>query len=179
MASIVEKIKETVVPSNNECYSTNSSSYNEPPSYNESSHSNANANSGLYNSVTENNTQQREFSSKNAAPLESTSTQNEGVRTGDRINSLVENVPGVSSSSTQNKPTFDTPSYQNGMRHGTSQNDMRHDTSSHTPIDAAHAPPSTLRKYLGEPTIEHDYPHESSTKRHSSVSHQEEHYNLN
>ncbi|KAG8668413.1 hypothetical protein FPOAC1_007792 [Fusarium poae] len=59
------------------------------------------------------------------------------------------------------------------------QNDMHHDTSSHTPIDAARAPPSALKKHLGEPSIEHDYPHESSTKRHSSVSHQEEHYNLN
>ncbi|KAL3593402.1 hypothetical protein FPOAC2_07698 [Fusarium poae] len=56
---------------------------------------------------------------------------------------------------------------------------MHHDTSSHTPIDAARAPPSALKKHLGEPSIEHDYPHESSTKRHSSVSHQEEHYNLN
>lgn len=103
MASIMEKIKETVVPSNNEGYNTNPSSYgNEPPSYSESSHHSNNNNSGIYNSVTENNTQ-REFSSNNSAPLESTSTQNEGVRTGDRINSLVENVPGVSSSSTQNK----------------------------------------------------------------------------
>ncbi|OBS20498.1 hypothetical protein FPOA_06866 [Fusarium poae] len=175
MASIIEKIKETVIPSNesseghntnsNTNFSTNTSS-NEPPSYSESFQSN---NSGLYNSVTENNTQQREFGSNNAAPLES-NTQTEGVRTGDRINSLVENVPGVPPSSTQKKSTFDTPSYQN---------DMHHDTSSHTPIDAARAPPSTLKKHLGEPSIEHNYPHESSTKRHSSVSHQEEHYNLN
>ncbi|CEI68250.1 hypothetical protein FVEN_g11801 [Fusarium venenatum] len=171
MASIIEKIKETVVPSNNEGYNTNTNTNsNEPPSYNESTHPNSNANSGLYNSVTENNTQQREFSSGASAPLESTSTQNEGVRTGDRINSLVENVPGVPSSSTQKQSTFDTPSYQN---------DMHHDTSSQTPIDAARAPPSALKKHLGEPKIEHDYPHESSTKRHSSVSHQEEHYNLN
>ncbi|QPC78268.1 hypothetical protein HYE68_009020 [Fusarium pseudograminearum] len=169
MASIMEKIKETVVPSNNEGYNTNPSSHDhEPPSYSESSHSNNN-NSGIYNSVTENNAQ-REFSSNNSAPLESTSTQNEGVRTGDRINSLVENVPGVSSSSTQNKSTFDTPSYQNNTHH---------DTSSDTPIDAARAPPSVFKEHLGEPTIEHDYPHESSTKRHASVSHQEEHYNLN
>ncbi|KAF5234137.1 hypothetical protein FAUST_7788 [Fusarium austroamericanum] len=164
MASIVEKIKETVVPSNNEGYNTNPSSYdNEPPSY-ESSHSNNN-NSGVYNSVTENNTQ-REFGSNNSAPLE-TSTQNEGVRTGDRINSLVENVPGVSSSSDQNKSTPDTPSYQNNIHR---------DTTSDTPFDAARAPPSALKKHLGEPTIEHDYPHDSSTKRHASVSHQEEHY---
>jgi hypothetical protein len=46
-------------------------------------------------------------------------------------------------------------------------------------LDAARAPPSALKEHLGEPIIEHEYPHESSTKRHSSVSHQEEHYNLN
>lgn len=56
---------------------------------------------------------------------------------------------------------------------------MHRDTSSHTTIDAARAPPSVFKQHLGEPTIEHDYPHESSTKRHASVSHQEEHYNLN
>ncbi|UZP40617.1 hypothetical protein NXS19_008433 [Fusarium pseudograminearum] len=147
MASIMEKIKETVVPSNNEGYNTNPSSHDhEPP---------ATASPPTPTTIT----------------LASTTlTQNEGVRTGDRINSLVENVPGVSSSSTQNKSTFDTPSYQNNTHH---------DTSSDTPIDAARAPPSVFKEHLGEPTIEHDYPHESSTKRHASVSHQEEHYNLN
>lgn len=66
----------------------------------------------------------------------------------------------------------DSPSYQNDM-HGTSSS-----STDHAPLDAARAPPSTMKQHLGEPSIEHDYPHESSTKRHSSVSHQEEHYNL-
>jgi hypothetical protein len=61
-----------------------------------------------------------------------------------------------------------TPSYQNDMH-----------KSPGATLDAARAPPSALKEHLGEPIIEHDYPHESSTKRHSSVSHQEEHYNLN
>jgi hypothetical protein len=50
---------------------------------------------------------QRDFASNaRTAPLESTSNQHrqtEGVRTGDRIDSLVENVPGVPS--TQTKPS--------------------------------------------------------------------------
>ncbi|CAG7562705.1 unnamed protein product [Fusarium equiseti] len=158
-------------------------------------------NSNSYNDVTENSSNQREFGSANRntglesdfnrnAGLESTNNefsstnrqesnshptqQNEGARTGQRVRSLVENVPGVpetstSNSASQSKSTLysDTPSYQNDM----------HNTRNH--FDAARAPPSALRAHLGEPSIEHDYPHESSTKRHSSVSHQEEHYNLN
>jgi hypothetical protein len=145
-SNIIEKIKETVIPSNTEGYNTNARSYNNessdsnarsynnessdsnPSTYNnessnyntESSYSNNNSNntnSSLYNAVTENNTQQREFGSgnnRNTGSLESTSNQrhqNEGVRTGDRIDSMVENVPGVPSSSTQNKPTLYVTSF--------------------------------------------------------------------
>jgi hypothetical protein len=162
-------------------------------------------NSNSYNDVTENSSNQREFGSANRnaglesefnrnAGLESTSNefgssnrtsglessnqtqQNECARTGQRVRSLVENVPGVpetststSNSASQSKPTLysDTPSYQNDMH------------STHGHFDAARVPPSALKAHLGEPSIEHDYPQESSTKRHSSVSHQEEHYNLN
>lgn len=48
-------------------------------------------------------------------------------------------------------------------------------SESHDVRDAAHVPPSVLAKHLGEPTIEHDYPEDSMTKRHS-MSHQERHY---
>jgi hypothetical protein len=41
--------------------------------------------------------------------------------------------------------------------------------------DAAQMPPSAFRQQVGEPTIEHDYPEDSTYKRHS-VSHQENHY---
>ncbi|RBR12798.1 uncharacterized protein FIESC28_08500 [Fusarium coffeatum] len=204
MASdLLGKIKETLVPSNTE----NSESYNSNTNTFGSNTNNASFNPGSslnsnsYNDVTENSSNQREFGSTNRntglesefnrnAGLESTSNEynsnrtsglessnqtqhNEGGRT-QRVRSLVENVPGVpetftssssSTSTSQSKPTFDTPSYQKDMHH-------RH-------FDAARAPPSALRAHLGEPSIEHDHPHESSTKRHSSISHQEEHYNLN
>ncbi|KEY74011.1 hypothetical protein S7711_02605 [Stachybotrys chartarum IBT 7711] len=42
------------------------------------------------------------------------------------------------------------------------------------PRDASHVPPSVMAQHLGAPDIEHDYPHDSKTKRHS-VSAQEEH----
>ncbi|RTE84787.1 hypothetical protein BHE90_000577 [Fusarium euwallaceae] len=90
--------------------------------------------------------------------------QTEGVRTGDKIESLVENVPGVPS--TQAKPE----------RTETSREDIHH--APRDPCDAAQAPPSALRQHVGEPSIEHDYPEDSATRRHSSVSHQEAHYNL-
>ncbi|KAF4978836.1 hypothetical protein FDECE_18156 [Fusarium decemcellulare] len=89
----------------------------------------------------------------------------EGVRTGDNIESLVENVPGVPS--TQSKPTETTESRQENI-HQTPQD----------PYNAAHVPPSALRAQVGEPSIEHDYPQDSTTQRHSSISHQEAHYNL-
>ncbi|KAF4977238.1 hypothetical protein FZEAL_6202 [Fusarium zealandicum] len=93
---------------------------------------------------------------------EQRSRQPEGVRTGDRIESLVENVPGVPSS--HSKPSIDD-----------------REQASRAPQDpgnAAHVPPSALRQHIGEPSIEHEYPHDSSTQRHTSVSHQEAHYNL-
>ncbi|RGP75164.1 hypothetical protein FLONG3_5848 [Fusarium longipes] len=104
---------------------------------------NDNTSSGVYNAVTENNTQQREFGSsnnRNNASLESTSNQrhqNEGVRTGDKIKSMVEDIPGVPSSSTQDKPTFNTPSYQK---------DTQRRTSSHASADAL---PHSMKKHLG------------------------------
>merc|ERR1712169_100295 len=42
------------------------------------------------------------------------------------------------------------------------------------PTNAAHVPPSVLKEHVGEPTVEHDYPEDSTHKRHS-VSHQEQH----
>ncbi|EMT71874.1 hypothetical protein NOF04DRAFT_14208 [Fusarium oxysporum II5] len=167
MADLMNKIKETLVPSNTENSNTDShqESHNTGSlreTYNTSSH-----NTESFNNTNQNN--QRELgSNSHISPLDATSNQNqqtEGVRTGDRIDSLVENVPGVPSS--QSKPS-NTPSYQNDMH-----------KSPGATLDAARAPPSALKEHLGEPIIEHDYPHESSTKRHSSVSHQEEHYNLN
>ncbi|KAI8691908.1 hypothetical protein LRP88_09167 [Fusarium phalaenopsidis] len=89
--------------------------------------------------------------------------QTEGVRTGDKIQSLVENVPGVPS--TQAKPETDT------------RREEIHQAP-RDPCDAAQAPPSALRQHVGDPSIEHDYPEDSTTRRHSSVSHQEAHYNL-
>lgn len=206
MASdLLGKIKETLVPSNTE---NNDQSYNSNTNTNSNTNNasfnpGSSLNSNSYNDVTENSSNQREFGSANRntglesefnrnAGLESTNNgfssanrqetnshqtqQNEGVRTGQRVRSLVDNVPGVpepykstSDSASQPKPTLysDTPSYQNDMH------------STHRHFDAARAPPSALRAHLGEPSIEHDYPQESSTKRHSSTSHQEEHYNLN
>ncbi|CVK94400.1 uncharacterized protein FMAN_03518 [Fusarium mangiferae] len=169
MADLMNKIKETLVPSNTENSNTgshqeshNSGSLQE--TYNTSSHNTESFN----NTFNTNQNNRRELGSNSpVSPLETTSNQNqqtEGVRTGDRINSLVENVPGVPSS--QSKPS--NTSYRNDM----------HNSPGAT-LDAARAPPSALREHLGEPIIEHDYPHESTTKRHSSVSHQEEHYNLN
>ncbi|KAM0441301.1 hypothetical protein ACHAPT_000610 [Fusarium lateritium] len=115
-------------------------------------------------------TEQQESASHNTRTenLESTrgeqTHQTEGVRTGDRIQSLVENVPGVPSS--QAKP----------------ESQPRREEQVHQaprdPRDAAQAPPSALREHIGQPSIEHDYPQDSSTQRHSSVSHQEAHYNL-
>ncbi|KAI1062893.1 hypothetical protein LB507_005649 [Fusarium sp. FIESC RH6] len=173
--------------------SLNSNSYNDVTenSSNQREFGSTNRNAGLESTGNDFGSSNRESEFNRNAGLESTSDefgssnrtsglessnqtqQNEGGRT-QRVRSLVENVPGVpetftssssSTSTSQSKPTFDTPSYQNDMHH-------RH-------FDAARAPPSALREHLGEPSIEHDYPHESSTKRHSSVSHQEEHYNLN
>ncbi|KAJ4114818.1 hypothetical protein NW768_011372 [Fusarium equiseti] len=204
MASdLLGKIKETLVPSNtenSESYTNTNNSFGSNAN-NASFNPGSSINSNSYNDVTENSPNQREFSSSNRkaglesefnrnAGLESSSNefsssnrtsglessnhtqQNEGVRTGQRVKSLVENVPGIpetststSTSTSQSKPTFNTPSYQNDMHHGH--------------FDAARAPPSALKAHLGEPSIEHDYPHESSTKRHSSTSHQEAHYNLN
>ncbi|KAF5650898.1 hypothetical protein F25303_4276 [Fusarium sp. NRRL 25303] len=161
MAELMNKIKETLVPSNTE--NSNSGSLQE--TYNTSSHNTESFN----NTFNTNQNNQRELGSKShVSPLDSTSNQNqqtEGVRTGDRINSLVDNVPGVPSS--QSKPS-NTSSYQNDMH-----------KSPGATLDAARALPSALKEHLGDPIIEHDYPHESTTKRHSSVSHQEEHYNLN
>ncbi|KAF5575947.1 hypothetical protein FPCIR_12893 [Fusarium pseudocircinatum] len=171
MADLMNKIKETLVPSNTE--NSNTGSHQEShntgslrETYNTGSN-NAESFNNTFNNTNQNN--QRELGSNcHVSPLDATSTQNqqtEGVRTGDRINSLVENVPGVPS--TQSKPS-NTESYQNDMH-----------KSPGATLDATRAPPSALREHLGEPSIEHDYPHESTTKRHSSVSHQEEHYNLN
>ncbi|KAF4439197.1 hypothetical protein FACUT_4274 [Fusarium acutatum] len=171
MADLMNKIKETLVPSNTENSNTgshqeshNSGSLRE--TYNTGSN-NAESFNNTFNNTNQNN--QRELgSNSHISPLDATSNQNqqtEGVRTGDRIDSLVENVPGVPSS--QSKPS-NTESYQNDMH-----------KSPGATLDATRAPPSALKEHLGEPIIEHDYPHESTTKRHSSVSHQEEHYNLN
>ncbi|KFH44461.1 hypothetical protein ACRE_047610 [Hapsidospora chrysogenum ATCC 11550] len=46
--------------------------------------------------------------------------------------------------------------------------------ATNAPIDAAQAPPSVVKEHLGEPSIEHEFPHDSTHKRHS-VSHQEQH----
>lgn len=118
MASdLMGKLKETLAPTSTE--SRNTDSYNESlntdPYNNESRNTNSYStephNSSSYNTEpytpNEHNEQQREFASNaRTAPLESTSNQHrqtEGVRTGDRIDSLVENVPGVPS--TQTKPS--------------------------------------------------------------------------
>ncbi|KAF4445675.1 hypothetical protein F53441_10624 [Fusarium austroafricanum] len=139
MASdLMGKLKETLAGTNTESQHTES---HQPESHNQQN-------------------DQREFGSTN-----NQTRQTEGVRTGDRIDSLVENVPGVPS--TRSK-TSEAPSYQRDMH-----------KSPGAAVDASRAPPSALKQHLGEPSIEHDYPHESSTKRHSSVSHQEDHYNLN
>ncbi|KAM0245538.1 hypothetical protein ACHAP5_005345 [Fusarium lateritium] len=174
MASdLLGKLKETLAPTNTESYNTDS--YNNEvrntDSYNNESRNTEPHNSSSYNTEsysTNQHNEQRDFGSNTrTAPLESTSSQSrqtEGVRTGDRIESLVENVPGVPSTHTESS---NPPSYQSNTHQ-----------SHNTPIDAARAPPSALRQHLGEPVIEHDYPEDSTTKRHS-VSHQEEHFNLN
>jgi len=46
--------------------------------------------------------------------------------------------------------------------------------ATNAPVDATQAPPSVVKEHLGEPTIEHEFPHDSTHKRHS-VSHQEQH----
>ncbi|KAF5025638.1 hypothetical protein F66182_2244 [Fusarium sp. NRRL 66182] len=147
MASeFVGKIKETLVPGS----TTESQSHN----------------TNTNESFSSNNEHQSFASNIRSGPLESTPQQkrpSEGVRTGEQIESLVSNVPGVSS---QSEPS-NAPFYQREMHH-----------TSQAPIDAARAPPSALKEHLGHPSIEHDHPEQSSTKRHSSVSHQEEHYNL-
>ncbi|KAF9777661.1 hypothetical protein IL306_004353 [Fusarium sp. DS 682] len=166
MEDLMGKIKETLAPSSTE--NTHTGSHN-TESHNTASRQDERYNMGSQNSESFNNTNQRELgSNSHIAPLDATTTQNqqtEGVRTGDRIDSLVENVPGVPSSRSNSS---NAPSYQNDMH-----------KSQGATLDAARAPPSALKKHLGEPTIEHEYPDESSTKRHSSVSHQEEHYNIN
>lgn len=109
MADLMNKIKETLVPSNTENSNTgshqeshNSGSLQE--TYNTSSHNTESFNN-TFNNTNQNN--QRELgSNSHISPLDATSNQNqqtEGVRTGDRIDSLVENVPGVPSS--QSKPS--------------------------------------------------------------------------
>src|SRR6478609_4629317 len=100
MADLMNKIKETLVPSNTE----NSNTGSRQETYNTSSHNTESFNN-TFNNTNQNN--QRELgSNSNISPLDATSNQNqqtEGVRTGDRIDSLVENVPGVPSS--QSKPS--------------------------------------------------------------------------
>ncbi|KAM0338002.1 hypothetical protein ACHAPU_011465 [Fusarium lateritium] len=169
MASdLLGTLKETLAPASTESHTMTGSndSHNDEP-YLTETHNTYSQTTESYDDNQYNN--QREYGSNTRdRPLESIgdqSRQTEGVRTGDRINSLVENVPGVPSS--QSKPApLNSPSYQS---------DLHRDSS--TPIDAARAPPSALRKHLGEPIIEHDYPEDSTTRRHSH-SHQEEHYNL-
>jgi hypothetical protein len=117
MASdLMGKLKETLAPTSTE--SRNTSSYNE--SLNTDSYNNESRNTNSYSTEPHNTSsyntesytpdqhkEQRDFASNaRTAPLESTSNQHrqtEGVRTGDRIDSLVENVPGVPS--TQTKPS--------------------------------------------------------------------------
>lgn len=108
MASdLMGKLKETLAPTNTE--SRNNDSYNNESrntnSYNTESHNPSSYNTESYTPNQHN--EQRDFGSNaRTAPLESTSDQSrqtEGVRTGDRIDSLVENVPGVPS--TQTKPS--------------------------------------------------------------------------
>lgn len=109
MADLMNKIKETLVPSNTE--NSNAGSHQEShnsgslqETYNTSSN-NVESFNNTFNSTNQDN--QRELgSSPKISPIDGTSKQNqqaEGVRTGDRINSLVENVPGVPS--TQSKPS--------------------------------------------------------------------------
>ncbi|KAF4341779.1 hypothetical protein FBEOM_4290 [Fusarium beomiforme] len=167
MVELLGKIKETLAPSSTE--NSNTGSHN-TESYNTASHQDERYNIGSRNTESFNNTNQRDLgsnSNSHIAPHDATTTQNqqtEGVRTGDKIDSLVEKIPGVPSSQSQSS---NTPSYQNDMH-----------KSPGATLDAARAPPSALRERLGDPIIEHDYPQESTTKRHSSVSHQEQHYNL-
>ncbi|KAF4963649.1 hypothetical protein FSARC_8354 [Fusarium sarcochroum] len=142
MASdLIGKLKETLAPTGDQSHTT------EQPSEQQGFTSNA-RNEGLESTTNQ-------------------TRQPEGVRTGDQIQSLVENVPGVPS--TQSKPRQVRPYTCDTAE------DMH---QSHHPADASRAPPSALKEHLGQPSIEHDYPHESSTKRHGSTSHQEEHYNL-
>ncbi|KAJ3494005.1 hypothetical protein NLG97_g4357 [Lecanicillium saksenae] len=42
--------------------------------------------------------------------------------------------------------------------------------------DATTYAPSQMREHLGPPEIAHDYPEDSTHRRHSSVSHQQAHY---
>ncbi|KAF7546990.1 hypothetical protein G7046_g9145 [Stylonectria norvegica] len=77
--------------------------------------------------------------------------QTAGKRMGQVVMSLLSGVPHPAGSSKDtSKP------YQN-------------------PRDAALAPPSVLSQILGEPSIEHDHPEDSTIRRHSSASHQEAH----
>lgn len=48
------------------------------------------------------------------------------------------------------------------------------DSTAVNPKDASHVPPSVMQQHLGEPSIEHEFPHDSRHKRHS-ISHQEQH----
>lgn len=104
----MNKIKETLVPSNTE--NSNTGSHQESHncgSLRETYNTSSNNAESFNNTFTNTNQNQRELgSNSHVSPPDATSNQNqqtEGVRTGDRINSLVENVPGVSS--TQSKPS--------------------------------------------------------------------------
>ncbi|KAK0391713.1 hypothetical protein NLU13_1212 [Sarocladium strictum] len=68
------------------------------------------------------------------------------------------------------------------LRTGTTTNDTLSPNTAQTSnssgrrlSDAAKMPPSAFRQQVGEPVIEHNYPQDSTYKRHS-VSHQENHY---
>lgn len=108
MADLMNKIKETLVPSNTENNNTGShqESHN-TGSLRETYNTSSNNTESFNNTFNANQNNQRELgSNSHVSPLDSTSNRNqqtEGVRTGDRINSLVENVPGVPSS--QSKPS--------------------------------------------------------------------------
>ncbi|CAM1504581.1 Fc.00g021720.m01.CDS01 [Cosmosporella sp. VM-42] len=95
--------------------------------------------------------------------IESTSDEPQHSQQGtttQKVRSLVEGVQGTSRTSTQTEHPSDPLTEQKNPR------------------DAAHVPPSVLARHVGEPSIEHDFPQDSKTQRHSSVSHQEAHYNI-
>ncbi|KAJ6782956.1 hypothetical protein PWT90_09785 [Aphanocladium album] len=74
---------------------------------------------------------------------------------------------------------FDTSKISASSGQSAQQTQPRQNSKSPTTVGEPNAStfaPSQMREHLGTPEITHDYPEDSTHRRHSSTTHQEAHY---